>query len=100
MMKKNIVFSLICVLLFNETQAQNTGAIAGAAVAVAAITFVAIKDNKKEMAKEIASQYQVDILVNNTGGPAGGPITEATGDAFLAAFNQHLINNQHCLFQR
>lgn len=34
------------------------------------------------------------ILINNTGGPAPGPVTEATGDSFLQAFRQHLINNQ------
>lgn len=33
------------------------------------------------------------ILINNTGGPAGGPITEATEENFLSAFNQHLICN-------
>ncbi|GAB5555867.1 MAG: SDR family oxidoreductase [Schleiferiaceae bacterium] len=36
---------------------------------------------------------QVDILVNNTGGPPAGPISDATLDAFYAAFNLHLINN-------
>lgn len=35
----------------------------------------------------------VHILVNNTGGPAGGPITQATPDAFEAAFKSHLICN-------
>lgn len=39
-----------------------------------------------------------DILVNNTGGPAGGPILEAPVDAFRAAFEQHLICN-HLLAQ-
>ncbi|WP_375434665.1 SDR family oxidoreductase [uncultured Hymenobacter sp.] len=39
-----------------------------------------------------------DILVNNTGGPAGGPILEAPIDAFRAAFEQHLICN-HLLAQ-
>ena len=34
------------------------------------------------------------ILINNTGGPAAGPVTEATPDSFLQAFRQHLINNQ------
>src|SRR5262249_22085929 len=34
------------------------------------------------------------ILVNNTGGPPGGPIADAQPDAFLAAFRAHLINNQ------
>ncbi|MBO0360902.1 SDR family oxidoreductase [Hymenobacter sp. BT186] len=38
------------------------------------------------------------ILVNNTGGPAGGPILEASVDAFRAAFEQHLVCN-HLLVQ-
>ena len=36
----------------------------------------------------------VHILVNNTGGPPGGPIVEATADAFIAAFRAHTVNNQ------
>lgn len=40
----------------------------------------------------------VEILVNNTGGPAGGPINEANTAEFLAAFNQHLICN-HIMMQ-
>jgi 3-oxoacyl-[acyl-carrier protein] reductase len=39
------------------------------------------------------SKRPVHILINNTGGPAGGPITEATEEAFLNTFNQHLICN-------
>ncbi len=35
------------------------------------------------------------ILINNTGGPAGGPITEADPAAFEAAFRQHVVANQH-----
>jgi len=35
----------------------------------------------------------VHILINNTGGPPVGPIAEATEEAFLEAFNQHLICN-------
>ena len=34
------------------------------------------------------------ILINNTGGPAGGPITEANTESFEKAFKMHLINNQ------
>ncbi|MAJ90188.1 MAG: short-chain dehydrogenase [Flavobacteriales bacterium] len=34
------------------------------------------------------------ILVNNTGGPAAGPIAEATTKCFEDAFKMHLINNQ------
>lgn len=36
----------------------------------------------------------VHILVNNTGGPAGGPVTSAAPEEFLNAFQQHLICNQ------
>lgn len=35
----------------------------------------------------------VNILVNNTGGPAGGPIHKAKSDEFLDTFNNHLICN-------
>jgi 3-oxoacyl-[acyl-carrier protein] reductase len=38
------------------------------------------------------------ILVNNTGGPAGGPLLEASVDALRVAFNQHVICN-HLLAQ-
>ncbi len=47
---------------------------------------------KKTIEAYIASNT-VHILINNTGGPAAGPITEATEDAFLKTFNQHLICN-------
>ncbi|WP_196139247.1 SDR family oxidoreductase [Aliikangiella sp. G2MR2-5] len=40
---------------------------------------------------KVVPAYQ--ILVNNTGGPAPGPASTAESGAFLAAFNQHLINN-------
>jgi 3-oxoacyl-[acyl-carrier protein] reductase len=49
----------------------------------------------KIKAQKITNEHRVHILVNNTGGPAGGPIADAEGDAFLQAFNQHLINNQN-----
>jgi 3-oxoacyl-[acyl-carrier protein] reductase len=39
------------------------------------------------------TKHTVHILVNNTGGPPAGPIIEATEEAFLNTFNQHLINN-------
>lgn len=36
----------------------------------------------------------VHILVNNTGGPPGGPAYSADVEDFRAAFNQHLVCNQ------
>lgn len=38
------------------------------------------------------------ILINNTGGPPGGPIVDAAVDAFAKAFTQHLQTN-HLLTQ-
>jgi 3-oxoacyl-[acyl-carrier protein] reductase len=38
---------------------------------------------------------EAQILVNNTGGPAAGPIAEAEPEEFLNAYNQHLINNHN-----
>lgn len=53
--------------------------------------------SKPEELKAIITEYVKDhtvhILINNTGGPPGGPITEATEEAFLDTFNQHLICN-------
>ncbi|MCB0525798.1 MAG: SDR family oxidoreductase [Lewinellaceae bacterium] len=38
------------------------------------------------------------ILVNNTGGPPGGPISEASDKEFISAFHNHLLCN-HLLLQ-
>lgn len=35
----------------------------------------------------------IHILINNTGGPPGGAIAEATSEDFLSAFQNHLIAN-------
>jgi len=50
-------------------------------------------DNLKDIIASRIRRHPVHILVNNSGGPPGGPITEATEEAFLNAFNQHLICN-------
>ena len=39
----------------------------------------------------------IEILINNTGGPAPGPAQSALSDDFLAAFNQHLICNHEMM---
>lgn len=63
---------------------------------------VADFSNPEEVNQQIQAyvqkQEEVHILVNNTGGPPGGPITEAKPEEFLKAFNMHLINN-HQLVQ-
>jgi 3-oxoacyl-[acyl-carrier protein] reductase len=44
--------------------------------------------------EDLAAIRSVQILVNNTGGPPGGPAHTATLDDFRIAFNQHLIAAQ------
>lgn len=59
-------------------------------------SFITIDFRDSEKLKEkmslLKSSYH--ILVNNTGGPAAGPIAEADTNAFEGAFRMHLINNQ------
>ena len=55
--------------------------------------------SEPDLLKTILHDFMADgkiihILVNNTGGPAGGPAHTATIDAFRAAFEMHLICNQ------
>ena len=39
----------------------------------------------------------LDIVVHNTGGPAGGPLTEASVDALTGAFHRHVISAHRIL---
>jgi 3-oxoacyl-[acyl-carrier protein] reductase len=50
-------------------------------------------EDLKKVIEAFTAGHTVHILINNTGGPAAGPITEATETAFLDTFNQHLICN-------
>ena len=45
----------------------------------------------KSIIEKFAEENTIHILINNTGGPAGGPITEAKPDAFLEAYTNHII---------
>ncbi len=59
--------------------------------------LVADFTNSKEVENVIANYLQTstgfDILINNTGGPAAGPILNATTPEFLRAFECHLSCN-------
>lgn len=48
----------------------------------------------KSQVEALAAGKPVHILVNNTGGPPGGPAHAADAAAFLDAFNRHLIASQ------
>jgi 3-oxoacyl-[acyl-carrier protein] reductase len=64
--------------------------------------FIAVDFNYPDKLKAEAEKYckekTVHILINNTGGPKGGPIISAEPDEFIKTFNAHLICN-HILVQ-
>jgi 3-oxoacyl-[acyl-carrier protein] reductase len=51
-------------------------------------------DALRERIAALADSAPVHILVNNTGGPPGGPAHGAAAEAYLDAFNKHLVANQ------
>jgi len=53
---------------------------------------------KKALEDFMFQDQTIHVLVNNTGGPPGGPIKDANTEEFINAFNQHLICN-HILLQ-
>ncbi len=59
-------------------------------------SFVCIdfSDTKKLKEEVNLLKGNYHILLNNTGGPASGPIAEANTESFEGAFRMHLINNQ------
>jgi len=59
--------------------------------------FVADFNNPTEVKEKVTkaiSEKTFHILLNNTGGPKGGPIFSADVSEFTNAFSQHLVNNQ------
>ena len=59
--------------------------------------FLCADFSQIEQVKEVADKIRnlsIHILVNNTGGPAGGPIKNATIEEFEKAFSMHLLCNQ------
>ncbi|ASS50879.1 MAG: short-chain dehydrogenase [Candidatus Fluviicola riflensis] len=63
-----------------------------------AADFTDINALKSILAAFVDTGNKVDILVNNTGGPKGGPILDADISEFIDTFNQHLVCN-HLLVQ-
>jgi 3-oxoacyl-[acyl-carrier protein] reductase len=66
-------------------------------------SYICADFSEPQKLKELVEQFIqrsgfVNILINNTGGPPSGPITNAKTDEFLSAFNNHLICN-HVLTQ-
>lgn len=53
---------------------------------------------REALGKYLRTEKIIHILVNNTGGPPGGPIAEAKLEEFTSAFSNHLLCN-HVLAQ-
>jgi 3-oxoacyl-[acyl-carrier protein] reductase len=54
-----------------------------------------LNDHKalKALMDGITAEQPIHVLVNNSGGPAAGPIVEATEEQFIQAFHQHLLTS-------
>lgn len=54
-------------------------------------------DDREALAQKIATLLKADapihILINNSGGPAPGPLTEATAEQLLSAFGRHVLGS-------
>ena len=59
---------------------------------------IAATDALGDAVAALAASTPVHILINNTGGPPGGPAHSANIGAYLDAFNKHLVAN-HTLLQ-
>lgn len=61
--------------------------------------FLQKGDPKENLLKLLTNHpgLGIDILINNTGGPAPGPAHTAESSAFIEAFNAHLINNHELM---
>lgn len=60
--------------------------------------FSSPENVKNALAEYMKNGQEFHILVNNTGGPAGGPIVDAKIEEFTATFSAHLLCN-HVLAQ-
>ena len=90
----------ITLLARNETELKKVKSeLAG----TAEHNFLVADFSKPENLRKVINDYvstngPIHILVNNTGGPPGGPITDAKTDEFVQAFSNHLLCN-HILAQ-
>lgn len=67
---------------------------AGQTHAVLLADFTYPAQVRAALERQLAESGPCEILVNNTGGPAPGPAHSADPQAFIDAFNLHLVSNQ------
>ena len=80
----------------NEHKLQTTlEELSGSGHSIICADFDNQDDLKQKVTSHIGETGPVHILMNNTGGPHGGPLIEAEADEFEAAFRRHMIGNQY-----
>lgn len=88
-----------CILLARSEEKLQS-AIAGLDIALRQLHSYHVVDfnnreRTKKLVQEITASTPVHVLINNSGGPAAGPIVNATEEQFLQAFHQHLLTNHN-----
>ena len=79
----------------NKKKLQTTlNELAGAGHSYICADFDNPDDLKQKTTDHLAETGSVHILMNNTGGPHGGPLIEAKAEEFEIAFRRHVIANQ------
>ena len=56
--------------------------------------FSNMDELKKKIGEYIKEHPFTHILINNTGGPKGGALAEASPEEFIQAFSDHVLGNQ------
>lgn len=81
-----------------ETTLAQLDSSAGQEHSILVADFSQPENLKATVVKHLAAGATYHILLNNTGGPAGGRAIDADSEQFVAAFNAHLLCN-HILAQ-
>ena len=86
-----------CVLI-SRNEEKLRAALSGLDTTKGQVHYYLVADySKPEQVSDVVSNFLKDnvvhILINNSGGPAGGPIMNAKPEEFISAFSQHLICN-------
>jgi 3-oxoacyl-[acyl-carrier protein] reductase len=91
-----------CILLARNPQSLATAlaSLSNNSQQVHSIAVADFNDNEQvhQVVAQLVQQHPIDILINNTGGPPAGAITQAATSAFISAYQLHLLNN-HTLVQ-
>jgi 3-oxoacyl-[acyl-carrier protein] reductase len=93
----NLGASLILLARDEEKLKQKTGelpVVAGGQRHAYGVADFSRPETVGRAAQQIVRDHIIHILVNNTGGPPAGSALEAMPEAYLQAFNSHLICNQ------